>query len=151
MSPATLSYAANAVLALAMLVIAVRWITRHRTAGRVDREPLYREGYNDGRRAVLESIGYEREVIHCTLGGWIKRERVLKIREFVTVGNLRVAESTRDIVVRSETDLRIVLETLQVAETAAQLWAGAAGPAARAAGALGRLASFRRAPGLPAV
>lgn len=99
---------------LLALVIVQQWRMTH-TA----KDAQYRKGYEAGRSELLNSIRYEQEILETKRSGLMRKETVLKVRERVMLGTLRIAETERDIVLASEVNEKNVWNALEQAHSLA--------------------------------
>jgi hypothetical protein len=102
MDVGSLSLALNAILACAAIFLIVRLTRQNGQVASLSRGAAYSEGYQAGRKELLDSIRYEREVFECRRAGIVKKETTVKIREAVFLANLRIAQSEHEVVLASE-------------------------------------------------
>jgi hypothetical protein len=94
-----------------LLVVAIQqWRLTHSS-----NRASYREGFEAGRAEVLNSITYEQEILETRRSGVMRKETALKIRERVMLGNLRIAETEREVVLTSEVNEENVWNVLDQA------------------------------------
>jgi hypothetical protein len=94
----------NVALLLGLVVLAQRLSATRAHVADLTKDAAFAAGYEKGRKELLDSIRYEREIHECRRTGVIKKETALKIRERVMLGNLRLAEADREVVLSSEVD-----------------------------------------------
>lgn len=102
MDTLNLSLAINGVLAAAALLLLFRMVGGARRMRELSQEASYARGFAEGRKELLDSLRYEREIYECRRTGLVKKETALKIRETVMLGNLRLAHSDHEVVLTSE-------------------------------------------------
>jgi hypothetical protein len=102
MDTLNISVVLNVVLAGGALILLMKLLRTAKRFRALANDSSYARGVDDGRKELLDSIRYEREVYECRRTGLVKKETSLKIRESVMLGNLRLAYSDHEVTLASE-------------------------------------------------
>lgn len=105
------------VLLVLLVGLSAYILAQQRRMARVVADSRYREGLETGRNEVMGSIRYEQEIFDTRRSGLVKKETLLKVRERVMLGNLRIAEMEREIVLSSEVNEQNVWSLLEQARS----------------------------------
>src|SRR5688500_17425836 len=98
------SLVVNVALLLGLIFLAHRLSATKAHVADLTKDAAFAAGYEKGRKELFDSIRYARGIHECRRTGVLRKETALKIRERVILGNLRLAETDREVVLSSEVD-----------------------------------------------